>query len=71
MLLLVYEYSPAGLLLGLIPLIVLTLRCNPFGDDVSQSPRDNEGDGYDDEGPGSDRDPFRPYCRGDVGQLDD
>lgn len=67
-LLLVYEYSPPGLLLGLIPLIVLTLRCNPFDDDISHSPRDEE-EGYDDEGPASsDRDPDRPFCRGDVGQ---
>lgn len=74
MLLLVYEYSPPGLLLGLIPLIVLTLRCNPFGDDdISHSPRDRvEEEGYDDEGPASnDLDPFRPFCLGDVGQLDD
>lgn len=67
-----YEYRPAGLLLGLIPLIVLTLRCNPFGD-VDISPRDRGEEGYvDDDGPASiDLDTFRSYCLGDVGQLDD
>lgn len=73
--LLVYEYRPAGLLLGLMPLIVLILRCKPFDDedDISCSPRDREEGGYDDdEGPASiDLDPFRSYCLGDVGQLDD
>ncbi len=34
--------------------------------------RERDEEGYDDEVPASiDFDPFRPYCRGDVGQLDD
>lgn len=42
-------------------------------DDDSHSVRDRDEEGYDDEEePASnDLDPFRPYCRGDVGQLDD
>lgn len=52
-----------------MPLIVLALRCNPLDgeDNISLSIRDRDVDGYDDEGPLS----FRPYWRGDVGQLDD
>lgn len=48
---------------------MLALRCNPFDDDDgSLSIRVREEEGYDDdEGPAS----FRPYWRGDVGQLDD
>lgn len=43
-------------------------------DDGSYSFRDRDEEGYDDgeEEPASiDLDPFRPYCLGDVGQLDD